>query len=125
MHHTLWHGQDLFIANLSMFRCHMASVRVRVLFHHRCAMLRCIWLLTIIFLGTCVPRNIIVKSYVALALVETDSVKLCFLYAKMRAMDGFATMETSHTRATHLPRTATLRQRIFVIQLHLWWGRHA
>ncbi|KAF9821526.1 hypothetical protein SFRURICE_014290 [Spodoptera frugiperda] len=38
-------------------------------------------------------------------LVETDSVKLCFLYDNMRAMDGFPTIDTSHTRAAHLPPT--------------------
>ncbi|KAF9801786.1 hypothetical protein SFRURICE_014940 [Spodoptera frugiperda] len=46
-------------------------------------------------------------STIHLALVETDSTKLCFLYVKMRAMDGFPTTETSLTQAAHLPRTAT------------------
>uniref|UniRef100_A0A2H1VHM5 SFRICE_036760 n=1 Tax=Spodoptera frugiperda TaxID=7108 RepID=A0A2H1VHM5_SPOFR len=35
------------------------------------------------------------------ALVETDSAELCFLYGKMRAMDGFPTVNTSHTRVAH------------------------
>ncbi|KAF9801997.1 hypothetical protein SFRURICE_004248 [Spodoptera frugiperda] len=37
-----------------------------------------------------------------------DFTKLCFLHGKMRAMDGFPIIDTSHTRAVHLPRTATL-----------------
>uniref|UniRef100_A0A2H1VF05 SFRICE_007286 n=1 Tax=Spodoptera frugiperda TaxID=7108 RepID=A0A2H1VF05_SPOFR len=40
----------------------------------------------------------------ALALAETNSAKLCFLYGKMRAMDGYPTIDTSHTR------TATYQQ---------------
>ncbi|KAF9795450.1 hypothetical protein SFRURICE_004822, partial [Spodoptera frugiperda] len=56
-------------------RCSIIAVLLR-----RCAMLCCcgyVWLLRVIFIGTH-------KS----ALLETDSVKLCFLYGKMRAMDG-------------------------------------
>uniref|UniRef100_A0A2H1W5F0 SFRICE_031584 n=1 Tax=Spodoptera frugiperda TaxID=7108 RepID=A0A2H1W5F0_SPOFR len=34
-----------------------------------------------------------------LALVEMDSTKLCFLYGKMRAMDGFPTIDITYTRA--------------------------
>ncbi|KAF9798978.1 hypothetical protein SFRURICE_011617 [Spodoptera frugiperda] len=73
----------------------------------RCAMLRCcgcVWFPPIIFIGT---RN--------LALVETDSVKLCFFFYMERcvlwicAMDGFLTIDTSYTRAAYLPHTATLR----------------
>uniref|UniRef100_A0A2H1V8L3 SFRICE_017065 n=1 Tax=Spodoptera frugiperda TaxID=7108 RepID=A0A2H1V8L3_SPOFR len=63
------------------------------------AMLRCcgcVWLRSIIFIGTH-----------SLALVETDSVKLGFLYGKVPAMNCFPTINTSHTQTAHLPRTAT------------------
>uniref|UniRef100_A0A2H1WGY9 SFRICE_026795 n=1 Tax=Spodoptera frugiperda TaxID=7108 RepID=A0A2H1WGY9_SPOFR len=56
-----------------------------------------VWLLPIIFIGT---HNL-------LLLMETDSVKLCFLNKKMRVMVGFPTIDTSHTRVVHLPLTAT------------------
>ncbi|KAF9797139.1 hypothetical protein SFRURICE_019624 [Spodoptera frugiperda] len=42
-----------------------------------------------------------------LALVATDSAKLCSLYGKIRAMDSFPTIDILHTRGAHLPRTAT------------------
>ncbi|KAF9812280.1 hypothetical protein SFRURICE_012832 [Spodoptera frugiperda] len=61
-------------------------------------MLRCcgyVWHPLIIFIGTH-----------SLALMETDSGKLCFLFAKMRAMDGVPTIDTSHIRAAHIPRPA-------------------
>ncbi|KAF9797673.1 hypothetical protein SFRURICE_017868 [Spodoptera frugiperda] len=35
--------------------------------------------------------------------------KLYFLYGKMRALDGFPTIDTSYIRAAHLRRIATLR----------------
>uniref|UniRef100_A0A2H1VSU5 SFRICE_014745 n=1 Tax=Spodoptera frugiperda TaxID=7108 RepID=A0A2H1VSU5_SPOFR len=41
----------------------------------------------------------------SIALVETDSAKYVFLYGKMSAMDGFPTIDTSHTRAAYLPRS--------------------
>ncbi|KAF9822782.1 hypothetical protein SFRURICE_019472, partial [Spodoptera frugiperda] len=41
----------------------------------------------------------------SIALVETLSAKLSLLYGKMRAMDGFPTIDTSHIRAAHLPST--------------------
>uniref|UniRef100_A0A2H1WIC9 SFRICE_027837 n=1 Tax=Spodoptera frugiperda TaxID=7108 RepID=A0A2H1WIC9_SPOFR len=47
----------------------------------------------------------------------------CFLYGKIRAMDGFPTIDTSHTRAADLPRTSTLRRRIF--KTHLTPGKRA
>uniref|UniRef100_A0A2H1WBW8 SFRICE_006801 n=1 Tax=Spodoptera frugiperda TaxID=7108 RepID=A0A2H1WBW8_SPOFR len=56
-------------------------------------------------------------SCVALALVETDSTKLCFIYGKMCAIDGFPTIDISHTGAAPLLRTATLRRRIFTAHL--------
>ncbi|KAF9802199.1 hypothetical protein SFRURICE_007335, partial [Spodoptera frugiperda] len=37
------------------------------------------------------------KENFDLALMETDSAKLYFLYGKMRAMDDFSTIDTSHT----------------------------
>ncbi|KAF9805336.1 hypothetical protein SFRURICE_007579 [Spodoptera frugiperda] len=45
----------------------------------------------------------------ALALVETDSAKLCFLYGKMRVMDGFTTIDISYS---------ILELLIFLAQLH-------
>ncbi|KAF9814200.1 hypothetical protein SFRURICE_018100 [Spodoptera frugiperda] len=80
-------------------------------FHQRFAMLRCcgcVWLPQIIFIGTH-----------SLALVETDSAKLCFYMKRcvlrMCTMYGFATVDTSHTCAAHLPRTITLRRHVFII----------
>ncbi|KAF9814747.1 hypothetical protein SFRURICE_014842 [Spodoptera frugiperda] len=43
----------------------------------------------------------------SLAQVETELAKLYFLYGKMRAMDGFPTIDTSHTRAALLLHIAT------------------
>ncbi|KAF9794372.1 hypothetical protein SFRURICE_014592 [Spodoptera frugiperda] len=46
------------------------------------------------------------------ALIETDSVKLCCLYRKMRAMDDcsrgvlYLTIDILHTRVAHLSHTA-------------------
>ncbi|KAF9796862.1 hypothetical protein SFRURICE_015844, partial [Spodoptera frugiperda] len=68
--------------------------------HQRSAMLcccECVWLSSLI---------ISIGRY-SLALVKTDSDRLCFFYGKMRTVDGFSTIETSHTRAAHLTRTAT------------------
>ncbi|KAF9817134.1 hypothetical protein SFRURICE_013922 [Spodoptera frugiperda] len=48
-----------------------------------------------------------------LALVETDSAKLCFLYRTVRAMDGFPTIDTSYNRAAHFSSTATLRRQLY------------
>ncbi|KAF9794049.1 hypothetical protein SFRURICE_001517 [Spodoptera frugiperda] len=56
----------------------------------------CVWLPPIIF--NCTH---------SIALVETNSAKLSFLYGKMCPMDGFPTIDTLHTRAAHLSRTAT------------------
>ncbi|KAF9793953.1 hypothetical protein SFRURICE_014163 [Spodoptera frugiperda] len=55
----------------------------------------CVWFLPIISIG---------KH--SLTMVETDSAKPYFLYRKIRAMDGFLTIDTSHTRAFHLPLTS-------------------
>ncbi|KAF9815898.1 hypothetical protein SFRURICE_009796 [Spodoptera frugiperda] len=57
----------------------------------------CVWLPPIIFIGTH-----------SLALVETDLAKFWFLNGKMRAIDDFPTIDTSHTR-THS------------YIAHLWW----
>ncbi|KAF9806850.1 hypothetical protein SFRURICE_008550, partial [Spodoptera frugiperda] len=57
-----------------------------------CAMLRCyecFWLPPIIFNG----KN-------SLALVETGSTKILFLYGKMRAIDGIPNIDISHTHDT-------------------------
>ncbi|KAF9796916.1 hypothetical protein SFRURICE_016584 [Spodoptera frugiperda] len=79
----------------------LCDLKVLVLFSinlRECAMpsgCGCVWLPPIIFIGT-----------YSLALVETDSVKIGFLYGKMRDIDGFPTIDTSHTRFAHLPFTA-------------------
>ncbi|KAF9800868.1 hypothetical protein SFRURICE_003203 [Spodoptera frugiperda] len=57
--------------------------------------------------GALINSLVILIDTHSLALVKMDSVKLCFLYGKMHAMDGFPTIDTSHTRAVHLPRPAT------------------
>ncbi|KAF9824341.1 hypothetical protein SFRURICE_003453 [Spodoptera frugiperda] len=78
------------------------SVRLLLTENHpaSCAMLRCCG---------CVkrPPNIFIGTH-SLALVETDSAKLCFLYGKMCAMNAFPTIDTWHTRVAHLTLTATL-----------------
>ncbi|KAF9823680.1 hypothetical protein SFRURICE_013161 [Spodoptera frugiperda] len=63
----------------------------------------CVWLAPIIFIGTH-----------SLALLETDPAKLCFIHGKIRAMGGFHTINTWHTRPAHLLRTAILRRRTFI-----------
>ncbi|KAF9822372.1 hypothetical protein SFRURICE_017647 [Spodoptera frugiperda] len=75
---------------------------VQGLNYNRCAMLlccRCVWLPPIIFIGT--------HSF-ALVMKDKYSANLCFLYEKMCAMDGFPTIDTSHTHEL----------RIFLAQLH-------
>ncbi|KAF9800696.1 hypothetical protein SFRURICE_015350 [Spodoptera frugiperda] len=80
-----------------MERCTL-SMRAMVLFHLRCAIL-CCWLPQILFIGTH-----------GLAMLETDSVKLCFYKERcvifLFAMDGSRTIDTSHTRAAHLPHAS-------------------
>ncbi|KAF9819991.1 hypothetical protein SFRURICE_016661, partial [Spodoptera frugiperda] len=71
---------------------------------------KCVWLPPIIFIGT-----------YRLAQLETDSTKICFsmerCVLRMRAMDaccgcyGFPTIDTLHTRATHLPLCASYSHR--------------
>ncbi|KAF9821090.1 hypothetical protein SFRURICE_001025, partial [Spodoptera frugiperda] len=59
----------------------------------------------------------------SLALVETDSAKLYFYMERCvlwkHAMDGFPTIDTSHTQTVqHLPCTTTLRRLILIAHLY-------
>ncbi|KAF9791791.1 hypothetical protein SFRURICE_020190, partial [Spodoptera frugiperda] len=80
------------------------------------------------WMGNCLPRNvfdycteqlfippIIFIGTHSIALVETDSAKLCFLNRKMRAMDGFPTIDTSREKALddfHRQKSMYVRPRI-------------
>ncbi|KAF9806594.1 hypothetical protein SFRURICE_012131 [Spodoptera frugiperda] len=80
-------------------------VGVNVLFHQKCAMLRCcgyVWLPPIIFIGT---HN--------LAPVETDSAKLCVMYGKKRCMLWMASLLSIH-------RILFLEQPIFTCKAHVF-----
>ncbi|KAF9824722.1 hypothetical protein SFRURICE_010329 [Spodoptera frugiperda] len=72
----------------------------------------CVWLPLIVFIGSH-----------CLALVETDSVKLCILYGKMRAMDGFPTSVSTSAKLcvpmNMIGESQTCSQQRSIV--HHWW----